>query len=126
MTINIPSPKRGEIWLVNFDPTIGAEIKKTRPAVVLSSDAIGRLPLKLIAPITDWKSYFASNLWHIRVEPDGTNGLSKVSAVDALQLRGVDAQRFIRKLGQLSETAIEEITIAVAAVIEYQDKTDQF
>lgn len=126
MNTNISSPKRGEIWLVNFDPTIGAEIKKIRPAVVLSSDAIGRLPLKLIAPITDWKPYFAPNLWQIKIEPDSTNGLSKVSAVDALQLRGVDTQRFIRKLGQLSETAIEEITIAIAAVIEYQDKTDQF
>ncbi len=43
MTIN---PKRGEIWLINLDPTIGAEIKKTRPAVVVNSDYIGKLPLK--------------------------------------------------------------------------------
>jgi mRNA interferase MazF len=42
-------PKRGEIWLVNFDPTIGAEIKKVRPAVVISSDAVGKLPIKLMA-----------------------------------------------------------------------------
>jgi mRNA interferase MazF len=40
MTIN---PKRGEIWLVNLDPTVGAEIKKTRPALVISSDFIGKL-----------------------------------------------------------------------------------
>ncbi|WP_407919506.1 type II toxin-antitoxin system PemK/MazF family toxin [Chroogloeocystis siderophila] len=113
-------PKRGEIWLVNFDPTLGAEIKKIRPAVVISSDAIGKLPIKLIAPITDWKSYFASNLWHVKIEPDSHNGLSKVSTVDALQLRGVDTQRFIRKLGCLSEITIEEITIAIAVVIEYQ------
>ena len=38
-------PKRGEIWLVRFDPTIGSEIRKTRPAIVLSSDAVGRLPI---------------------------------------------------------------------------------
>jgi len=44
------TPQRGEIWLVNFDPTIGAEIRKTRPAVVVSSDAVGRLPIKLVAP----------------------------------------------------------------------------
>ena len=54
-------PKRGEIWLVNFDPTIGAEIKKTRPAFVVSSNAIAKLPIKLIAPITDWKPYFAQD-----------------------------------------------------------------
>ncbi|MEI6065034.1 MAG: type II toxin-antitoxin system PemK/MazF family toxin, partial [Pseudanabaena sp. ELA748] len=48
-------PNRGEIWLVNLEPTVGAEIRKTRPVVVISSDAIGKLPIKLIAPITDWK-----------------------------------------------------------------------
>ena len=37
--------QRGEIWLINLDPTIGAEIKKTRPAVIVSDDAIGILPL---------------------------------------------------------------------------------
>ena len=52
------TPKRGEIWLVNFDPTVGAEIQKTRPAVVVSSDSVGKIPLKLVAPITDWKKSF--------------------------------------------------------------------
>ena len=112
-------PKRGEVWLVNFDPTVGSEIKKKRPAVVLSSDAVGRLPIKLVAPITDWKDYFASNIWHIRIDPDVSNGLSKISAVDVLQLRGMDRQRFIRKMGEVSPTTLEEIVLAVAAVIEY-------
>ncbi|MDO9130198.1 MAG: type II toxin-antitoxin system PemK/MazF family toxin, partial [Anaerolineales bacterium] len=40
--------KRGEIWLINLDPTIGAEIKKTRPALIVCSDAVGILPLKVI------------------------------------------------------------------------------
>jgi mRNA interferase MazF len=121
----IISPKRGEVWLVNFDPTRGAEIKKVRPAVVVSSDAIGRLPIKLIAPVTDWKQYFATNIWHVRINPDSSNGLSKASAVDALQLRGVDTQRFIRKLGQLTSTTMEEIAIAITAVIEYQELPSQ-
>jgi len=124
LSTNPPLPKRGEVWLVNFEPTLGAEIKKTRPAVVVSSDAIGKLPIKLIAPITDWKAYFNQNLWHVRIEPDSTNGLAKVSAVDTLQLRGVDIQRFIRKLGQLSETTMAEIAAAVAAVVEYQEPQD--
>jgi mRNA interferase MazF len=114
------SPKRGEIWLVNFDPTVGAEIQKVRPAIILSSDQIGRLPLKLIAPITDWKDYFARNLWHIQIQPNAQNGLSKVSAIDTLQIRGVDVQRFIRKLGEVSETTMQEIGTAIASVIEFQ------
>ena len=114
-----PVPKRGEIWLVNFDPTVGTEIKKTRPAIVVSSDAVGRLPIKLVAPLTDWKDRYAHNLWHVRIDPDSNNGLSKPSAVDALQLRGMDTQRFIRRLGEVPPDTLEEIVLAIAAVIEY-------
>jgi len=112
-------PKRGEIWLVNLDPTIGAEIKKVRPAVVVSSNAIGRLPIKLVAPLTDWKEYFAHNVWHVPVNPTPATGLAKISAVDTLQLRGVDQQRFVRKLGEVSPMMMEEIVLAIATVIEY-------
>jgi len=45
---NPATPRRGDIWLVNFDPTVGTEIQKTRPAVVVSSDAVGRLPIKTV------------------------------------------------------------------------------
>jgi len=124
LSTNTPIPRRGEVWLVNFDPTLGVEIKKTRPAVVVSSNAIGQLPLKLIPPVTDWKPYFNGNLWHVRINPDSTNGLVKVSAIDTLQLRGADMQRFIRKLGQVSETTMAEIAAAVAAVVEYQQPQD--
>jgi mRNA interferase MazF len=120
LTTNHDLPKRGEIWLVNFDPTIGAEIKKVRPAVVISSDAVGKLPIKLIAPVTDWKTYFLQNFWHVKIEPDTTNSLTKISAIDVLQLRGVDLQRFIRKLGDVSEMKMSEINAAILAVIEWE------
>ncbi len=120
MTTNSLSPKRGDIWLTNFDPTVGAEIKKIRPSVVVSSNSVGKLPLKLAAPITDWKEYYAGNIWHVKIEPDIANGLTKVSAVDVLQLRGMDVQRFIRKIGEVSSTDMEEIARAIAAVVEYQ------
>jgi mRNA interferase MazF len=113
-------PKRGEVWLVNLDPTMGVEIKKTRPVVVVSSDSVGRLPIKLVAPITDWKEIFAFNPWHIQIEPNRENGLTKVSAIDTLQLRGVDFQRFVRRLGLLSSEEMMEVVAAIALVIEYQ------
>ena len=50
-----PIPKRGEVWLVDFDPAIGAEIQKVRPAVIINVDSIGRLPLRMVVPVTDWK-----------------------------------------------------------------------
>lgn len=113
-------PRRGEIWLINFDPTLGAEIRKVRPAVVISSDGVGKLPIKLIAPITDWKPYFSQNFWHVKIEPNTVNGLTKTSAIDALQLRGVDFQRFIRKLGSVTEVKMAEIAVAIVTVIEFE------
>jgi mRNA interferase MazF len=118
-------PKRGEIWLVNLDPTVGAEIQKTRPAVVISSDYIGKLPLKLVVPVTDWKDSFASDLWHIRLDPTNQNGLTKTSATDALQTRSLDTRRFVRKLGILTTSDLQEITRAIAAIIEYQEPSEE-
>ena len=111
--------RRGEVWRVNLDPTIGAEIQKTRPVVVVSSDAIGILPIKLVAPVTDWKDRYAHSSWHVRIDPDAANGLMKPSAVDTLQLRGVDTSRFLKQLGRISADKIEEIAAAIAAVVEY-------
>ena len=69
MTPSAPLIHRAEIWLVNLDPTLGAEIRKTRPAVVVSSDAVGKLPVKLVAPMTEWKGAFGGSLWLIGVDP---------------------------------------------------------
>ena len=52
------NPRRGDIWLVKFNPTTGSEIGKKRPAVVVNLDSIGKLPLKIVAPITDWKAKY--------------------------------------------------------------------
>ncbi|MFB6232467.1 MAG: type II toxin-antitoxin system PemK/MazF family toxin [Salinibacter sp.] len=115
-----PPPKRGEIWRVGFDPTVGSEIKKTRPAVVISSDAVGTLPVRLVAPFTGWQEHFEGNLWHIQVSPTEQNGLEKESAADALQVRSVDTSRFTEKLGRMHPSRLEEVVTAVALVIEYR------
>jgi mRNA interferase MazF len=91
--------RRGEVWLINLDPTIGAEIRKTRPAVIVNDDAVGILPLKVIVPITDWKDRYEIAPWMVRFDPDRQNGLSKISAADAFQVRSLSQERFVRKLG---------------------------
>ncbi|MDD5007806.1 MAG: type II toxin-antitoxin system PemK/MazF family toxin [Syntrophorhabdaceae bacterium] len=118
MSIKIVS--RGEVWLVNFDPTIGSEINKKRPAVIVSSDALGILPVYVVVPITDWKERYAKNFWHIKIVNDAANGLDKMSAVDVLQIRSVSIDRLTKKIGKVSSTMMEEIVAAIAAVIEYQ------
>ncbi|MBI5962580.1 MAG: type II toxin-antitoxin system PemK/MazF family toxin [Chloroflexi bacterium] len=109
---------RGEIWLANLDPTIGSEIKKTRPAVIISSDLVGILPLKIIVPFTDWKDRYATASWMVRIEPDQQNGLSKLSAVDGLQVRSVSQQRLTKRLGVLTPIQVAQIVQAVVNVLQ--------
>jgi mRNA interferase MazF len=94
--------RRKEVWLINLEPTLGAEIKKTRPAVIVSDDAIGVLPLKVLVPITEWKDRYRVAPWMARLEPSAENGLEKPSAADAFQVRSLAQELFIRRIGELS------------------------
>jgi len=109
---------RGEIWLLGLDPTIGAEIQKTRPCVIVNSDEVGILPLKIVVPVTDWKAWNARLPWMVRLEPSTENGLTKVSAADAFQLRSVSHQRFVRRMGNLTEVEVQQITAALSLVLK--------
>jgi mRNA interferase MazF len=110
--------QRGEIWLVNLDPTIGSEIRKTRPAVIVSSDLVGVLPLKIIVPFTDWKDRYAQAPWMVKIEPDVQNCLTKPSAADALQIRSVSQHRLVKKLGVLSPVQVAKIVQAVMITLQ--------
>jgi mRNA interferase MazF len=110
--------QRGEIWLVNLDPTIGSEIRKTRPAVIVSSDLVGILPLKVIVPFTEWKDRYAQAPWMVQIDPEEQSGLSKSSAADALQIRSVSQQRLVKKLGVLSSVQVAKIVQAVVTVLQ--------
>lgn len=120
MSTRAVDPKRGEVWQVDFNPSVGSEIAKDRPAVVISSDAMGILPVKLVVPLTEWQDKFGRSPWHVRVEKTPQNGLDKTSAADTLQIRSVDLMRFVRKRGVLHAETMEEIAAALAALVEYQ------
>jgi mRNA interferase MazF len=111
------SMHRGEVWLINLDPTVGAEIRKTRPAVIVNDDAVGVLPLKVIVPITEWKDRYGLAPWMVRIEPGAESGLDIVSAADAFQVRSLAQERFVRKLGRLSNSAMGLIGRALAMVL---------
>ena len=111
------TPKRGDVWTVNFDPTVGAEIGKARPAVVIGVESIGRLPLQLVVPITDWKPVYATYPWFIELTPNSTNGLSKPSGADAFQMKSVSETRFVRRLGRITDKQITEIAEAIALCV---------
>lgn len=103
------SINQGEIWEVEFFPNVGSEIGKKRPALVVSHDLIGKLPLKTIVPITGFSSSFSAFPWMIKVLPNKDNGLSKVSAIDCFQVRSFSIKRFIKKIGILDSDMLLEI-----------------
>ena len=108
---------RGEIWLINLDPTIGAEIKKTRPAVIINIDEIGVLPLRVIVPITSWKDKYSQAPWLIQIPPSKLNGLENQSAADAFQIRSLSKERFVRRIGEIEEETLSIIIDAVTLVL---------
>lgn len=110
--------KQGEIWEINLSPTIGAEIKKNRPAVIINDDVIGILPLKVIVPITEWKDRFQGAIWMVRIEPDSENKLTKSSVIDTFQIRSVSTKRFLRKTGSVSSEILDKIKTAIKAIID--------
>ncbi|HVS35609.1 MAG TPA: type II toxin-antitoxin system PemK/MazF family toxin [Gemmataceae bacterium] len=112
-----PTPRRGDIWLVDFDPAVGAEIRKIRPAVVVSMDSVGRLPLRLVVPITDWKPHYAAFPWFVELAACPTNGLIKHSGADAFQTKSVSEARFVRLIGAVTATELDEIASAVALCV---------
>ena len=103
------SIKQGEIWLVNFDPSVGSEIQKARPAVVINDDMLGRFGLRVIVPITGWKDYFKDYPWIIKLESNSTNGLSKLSGIECFQVKSFSQDRFIKQLGTLDKDIVKNI-----------------
>ena len=66
MTPPSTTPRKGEVWLVNLDPTLGDEMRKLRPAVVMSRDALGVLALRAVVPFTNWQDKFRECEWLVR------------------------------------------------------------
>ncbi len=110
--------RQRQIWEINLSPTVGAEIKKKRPAAIISDDAIGVLPLRVIVPITEWKKNFYGAVWMVKIDPNGYNNLTKTSAIDCFQIRSISTRRLLRKIGSVSPKMLNEIKTAIKAVID--------
>jgi len=105
-------PQRGDIYLVNFDPTIGSEIQKTRPALILQNDLANQYsPITIVAAIS---SQLHEDTYPTDVcvqSPEG--GLSKDSIVLLNQIRTVDKQRLIKMLGSLTPITMTQVDNAI-------------
>jgi mRNA interferase MazF len=111
------NPVRGEVWQIRFDPADGDEIKKVRTAVVVSENAVGRLPLTIVVPITEWKPKYANYPWFVQLPPTPANGLTKDSGADAFQVKSVSETRFLDRLGELTSVQLDDIANAIATCV---------
>ena len=108
----VKRPRRGDVYLVNFDPTIGAEVKKTRPAVVIQNDIGNRWsPITIVAAMT---SRFEDPLYPTEVLVRASEGGLEVDSVVLLnQIRSVDKARLVRRLGALKGQTVKEVDRAL-------------
>ena len=111
-TQKVAGLRRGEIYLVNFDPTIGAEIQKTRPALIIQND-IGNQhsPITIVAAIS---SKFTAPLYptEVLMEPKDS-GLPITSVVVLNQIRSVDRHRLIKRIGNAGAAVMQRVDRAI-------------
>jgi mRNA interferase MazF len=101
--------------MVTLDPTVGDEMQKRRPAVVISANGLGRLRLRVVVPLTGSTT---ANYWMVPITASVLNGLTKDSTADALQVRSVSLERFASKRGQLEADLLEQVVAALGIVVE--------
>jgi mRNA interferase MazF len=109
--------KIGEIYWVNLDPTIGDEIKKRRPVIILNAGHQKHLKLAIVAPVTAWSPSWDENPFFVTLEPNSKNGLSKKSSVDCFQIRAISHTRFVEKIGNISTDEINLIKKSIALIL---------
>jgi mRNA interferase MazF len=105
-------PIRGEIYIANFDPTMGSEINKTRPALILQNDIANHYsPVTIVAAIS---SHADNTVYPTEVlinPPEG--GLSEESVIVLNQIRTIDKRRLVKKIGGLSLDSMEKVNKAI-------------
>ena len=109
----IETLKRGDIFLVNFDPTIGSEIKKTRPAIILQNDIANKYSsVTIVAAITSQAA--DQKLYPTEVFlKSGDGGMVNDSTVLLNQVRTIDKVRLVKKLGKVQRKTMTEVTKAL-------------
>ena len=106
-------PRRGEIYLTTLDPTIGREIQKTRPALIIQNDVSNRLTdLTIVAPITSIVR-FPLNPVHVLLPADRKTGLAVTSVALLSQVRAIDKVRLVKRIGAVDADALRCVDEAI-------------
>ncbi|NCO52622.1 MAG: type II toxin-antitoxin system PemK/MazF family toxin [Deltaproteobacteria bacterium] len=112
--------KVGELYWVNLDPTIGDEIKKRRPVVVLNGGHDKHLKLAIVIPVTEWSPIWEKNPFFVSLDSNTKTGLNKKSAVDCFQIRAVSHNRFAEKIGEISDDDTARIKKSITLILDIE------
>ncbi len=108
---------RGELWRLSLSSEPKRAKGDTRLVVLLSNDALGILPLRVVVPLTPWEESYRSAPWMVYVPPVLRSGLETAQAADTLQIRSVSNARLLERVGELPEKLVDEIAAAAELVI---------
>lgn len=114
-----PSPKRGEVWLSNLNPTQGSEQAGIHPVIIFQNDLVSQFSTTSIAiPLTT--NQRRANLPLCLMIERGNGGLTEDSVALCFQMRTLDKTRLISKLGQLKPELIEQLEEVVLLTLGYE------
>jgi mRNA interferase MazF len=114
--------RRGEIWWVNLDPTVGNETAKKRPCVILQNDVgNARSETTMVAPLLKGLKNYP---FVVNVEPTADNGLDENRGIHLEQMRVVDDRRIDSKLGNLDDKYWSQIEKAIGIVLGFNSVFD--
>ena len=108
----------GSIWLVNFDPSIGTEIRKTRPAMIISGTLFNQRRKVTVLPITSSSPDSKMLPIVVEIDPDRTNGLSITSFIVCIEPMTFDKKRLVKQLGILDIEKIREVRSILRSYLE--------
>jgi mRNA interferase MazF len=110
--------KTGDIYWVNLEPSIGDEIRKKQPVVVMNPGHSRYLKLAIVVPITHWRPEWKDHAFFVLLDPSPSNGLERRSAVDCFQIRAISHGKFLERLGAASDAEIEQMKRAIAFILD--------
>jgi mRNA interferase MazF len=117
------NPQRGEIWLVDLNPTRGQEIQKTRPVVIISAKIFNSIAMRIVIPVATWQEKFAERPFMVPIAASPERGLDRDSAGNVLQVRSISTERFVRQLGRINDETLQELLASLIVCIDYDQNS---
>ena len=90
-----------------------------RPVIIISAESFSSIPLRIIIPITSWQEKFSDRPFMIKISASPENQLDRDSAGNALQVRSISTERFVKKLGQVPEEILQELLSCLIVCVDY-------